>query len=109
MNTTSSPPSMKELAIQWRASAMPKSWLSISNARSILLAAASVQIQDKAEANIPYDPFHCPLFRWCLQWLDVAEGNRPGIDPEVEFHFRIALDPVPLSRKMLATNDSLED
>jgi hypothetical protein len=99
---------MMELATRWRSSPLPRSWEFVGQCRAALLKAAATQIELKAEARIPYDPTRCPIFRWCSQWLDVADGKRHGIDPDVEFTFRMAMDPAPLSRKMLAANDILD-
>jgi hypothetical protein len=99
---------VRELAEKWRSSNFPRSWQFVSRDRSALFAAASRQIESKAEQNIHYDPFLCPLFRWCAQWLDVADGKRDGIDPEIEFLFRLSMDPAPLSQKLLAANDDAE-
>lgn len=96
---------MQELASSWQRSPLPDSWLKISSARAALLSTAARQIELKAQSNIPYNPLHCPIFRWCSQWLDVAEGNRRSIDGDVEFLFHVIMDPAPLSKQALAAGE----
>lgn len=96
---------MQDLAKSWQRSPLPDSWLKISHARATLLDTAARQISAKAELNTPYNPLHCPIFRWCAQWLDVAEGNRRSIDSDVEFLFHVIMDPTPLSHQNLAAGE----
>jgi hypothetical protein len=93
---------LKQLAIIWQTADRPKNQSEINAARARLYTAAVHEITFKASASIPFDPLQSPLFKWACQRLDQWEGTRKTIDPEIEFHLRLALDPVPLSKKLLS-------
>lgn len=93
---------LQDLAAIWLHAERPKTQSEINASRARLYTAAVHEISFKAAASISFDPQHSPLFKWACQRLEQWEGTRRTIDPELELHLNLKLDPVPLSRKLLS-------
>ncbi len=100
---------LKELALIWAKGEKPSNQSEINAARARLYTAATHEITFKAAANISFDPLCSPLFKWCVQWLDVLEGTRPHIDPDVDTTFHLYIDPIPLSHRLLSSEPLFKD
>ncbi len=102
MSQPSSP--LKDLATIWRGSQAP-TMEEMSASRARLYTAAVHEICTRSQSReFYYDPLADPIFLWCSQWLQVADGSRPRIDAGVENNFRLKMDPIPLSNKILSAD-----
>lgn len=102
------PPDQSPIAIlinKWRKSRLAKP-SEINACRSALLTAAVREIAASAEAGGSYNPMCDHRFIWGYQWIDVADGIRQTVDPDVDLCCKLSLDPNPiLSGKDLAAGD----
>jgi hypothetical protein len=88
----------------WRKSRLPTP-PELSACRIALFTAATREIDAQLAAGVSYDPLSDQRFLWAAQWLAVAAGLRPSIDPDVEFSASLLMNPTPLSFKSLAAAD----
>lgn len=91
-----------QLVALWRSWEMPVGPSELNAARARLYTTAVHEITFKAAASISFDPQCSPLFKWACQRLEQWEGTRKTIDPELELHLTLKLDPIPLSQKLLS-------
>jgi hypothetical protein len=93
-----------DLVTLWRSCRLPGP-LEASACRARLFEAATREIAAKGDNGISYDPLHDIRFKWAAQWIEVAEGERKTVDPEVDMLCRFAMEPAPLTRKHAAAGD----
>ena len=107
-STTMLPPDQSpvhQLGTLWRALPPPKHH-DIPACRARLFTAATHEITAHANAGKSYDPMTDQRFHWAAQWIDVGDGSRPSIDPNVESILTLILTPCPAARKLAAANDT---
>jgi hypothetical protein len=93
-----------QLVTLWRGSRLPTR-LEIPACRARLYAAATHEITAHFNTGKSYDPAADHRFRWASQWIEVAEGGRKTVDPDVEFTLTVILTPCPSAQKLAAAND----
>lgn len=93
------------LVSAWRCRPLPRFGETIP-LRQKLFSAASEEITAKAANGRAYDPVLDARFLWAAQWLEVAEGTRHSIDPEIDMLCRFTMEPCPTSHKHLQANDA---
>jgi hypothetical protein len=93
-----------DLVALWRSCRPPRP-LEASACRARLFEAATREIAFKANQGINYDPLIDTRFKWAAQWIELSEGVRKEIDPDLDFLFRMTMDKAPLTHKHLAAAD----
>jgi len=93
-----------QLVTLWRNCRTPRLH-EIPGCRARLFTAATHEITAHANAGKSYDPLTDHRFRWAGQWIEVGEGTRRAIDPNIEFTLHLLLDACPSSQKLTAAND----
>jgi hypothetical protein len=93
----------------WRRAeiAQPPPHLQVPSVRERLYSAAAEEIRKSLQACTVYDPAGDFRFRWAVQFLEVADGSRRHIDPDITTLATMFFTPAPPpSFKHIAANDT---
>lgn len=83
----------------------PPPLLQIPSCRQELYSAAAEEIRRNLAASTNYDPGHDFRFRWAVQFLEHAAGERREVESDITMLASIFFNPAPFSQKHLQAND----
>lgn len=78
----------------WQSRCFPGR-LAVRSMREELYSACLEEIRQKAAENRSYDPGSDCRVTWASHWLEVAEGSRRQIDPNIESIASLLFAPCP--------------